>query len=332
MITFCVVAPYDSFSLFCQRVPKAAKTDPKTHSARAFQAKLGTDSSAAAPGGRSANNPGSDDESDYSGIEYEEEGGEGAAGGSGGGLSEADREVLAGMQKDIAKRVQKLMKKRQREDDDSGDDAGDSKKKPKSTEEKRSKKRKRKRISRQERAQRKRGVMYVGHLPYGFYEEEMHAFFSQFGTVTRVRVSRNKKTKKPKGYAFVEFLVSEVADTVAEAMNGYMMFSRTLVAKRLQPSEVHRNTFLGCHKPLAKATRPIDRRKGEMRKRQKPKTEEQHEKRLKKLVTGETRLRAKLKAAGVEYDFDGYAEQLEAREGVAKKKKKTAKRTKKSRK
>ena len=37
------------------------------------------------------------------------------------------------------------------------------------------------------------GVVYVGHIPHGFYEDEMRGFFSQFGTVNRLRLSRSKK-------------------------------------------------------------------------------------------------------------------------------------------
>lgn len=37
------------------------------------------------------------------------------------------------------------------------------------------------------------GVVYVGHLPHGFYEAELKGYFSQFGTVRKVRVARNKK-------------------------------------------------------------------------------------------------------------------------------------------
>ena len=37
------------------------------------------------------------------------------------------------------------------------------------------------------------GVIYVGHIPHGFYEVEMRKFFSQFGRVTRVRLARSKK-------------------------------------------------------------------------------------------------------------------------------------------
>ena len=36
-------------------------------------------------------------------------------------------------------------------------------------------------------------MIYIGHIPHGFYEEQMRGFFSQFGIVTRVRLSRSKK-------------------------------------------------------------------------------------------------------------------------------------------
>ena len=36
-------------------------------------------------------------------------------------------------------------------------------------------------------------VIWQGHIPYSFFEEQMHAYFSQFGQVTRLRLSRSKK-------------------------------------------------------------------------------------------------------------------------------------------
>lgn len=38
-----------------------------------------------------------------------------------------------------------------------------------------------------------RGCIYLGSIPRGFEEIEMKKFFSQFGTVTRIRLSRNPK-------------------------------------------------------------------------------------------------------------------------------------------
>lgn len=37
------------------------------------------------------------------------------------------------------------------------------------------------------------GVVYIGHLPHGFYEEQLRSYFSQFGTVEKIKVARNKK-------------------------------------------------------------------------------------------------------------------------------------------
>lgn len=39
-----------------------------------------------------------------------------------------------------------------------------------------------------------RGVVYLGHIPYGFFEDQMRGFFAQFGQITRLRLARNKKT------------------------------------------------------------------------------------------------------------------------------------------
>ena len=59
-------------------------------------------------------------------------------------------------------------------------------------------------------------------------------FFSQFGRVSKVRVSRNKKTGAAKHYAFLEFASPEVAAIAAEAMDGYMLFTQA------------RDTVKGC--------------------------------------------------------------------------------------
>lgn len=38
-------------------------------------------------------------------------------------------------------------------------------------------------------------MIYVGHIPYGFFETQMKAYFSQFGEVLNIRLSRNKKVR-----------------------------------------------------------------------------------------------------------------------------------------
>ena len=43
------------------------------------------------------------------------------------------------------------------------------------------------------REDEKPGAIYVGHIPHGFYEQEMRKYFSQFGTVTSVYMARSAK-------------------------------------------------------------------------------------------------------------------------------------------
>ncbi|KAL8271341.1 hypothetical protein Esti_004780 [Eimeria stiedai] len=108
-----------------------------------------------------------------------------------------------------------------------------------------------KRLSRREKRKlARRGIIYIGHLPVGFMEPQLRAFFSQFGEVTRVRLFRSRKTAHSKGYGFVEFALREVATVAAEAMNKYRMFGRTLVCSLTEPGQVSDRVFRKTHKPF----------------------------------------------------------------------------------
>lgn len=74
----------------------------------------------------------------------------------------------------------------------------------------------------------------------------MKKYFSQFGRVNRLRLSRNKKTGASKHYAFVEFASTEVADIVARTMNNYLLFGHILKCKLIPEDQVHVNLFKGA--------------------------------------------------------------------------------------
>jgi len=99
-----------------------------------------------------------------------------------------------------------------------------------------------------------RGVIYVGHIPDGFMEPQMKKFFCQFGKVTRLRISRSKKSAKSKGYAFVEFEEEGVAKIVAETMQGYLLFDKTLVCHLLPKEKQHPMLFKGCRRRMINTT------------------------------------------------------------------------------
>lgn len=147
-----------------------------------------------------------------------------------------------------------------------------------------------------------RGVIYLGHIPYGFFEQPMTKFFSQFGVVKRLRLARSKRTGNSKGYAFIEFEDDGVARIVAEAMDGYLMYERRLVCKFVPPEKVHAETFRGAgRKWHASRANIIDNARNRA-----PMTPSRRAKLAKKLIATDAKKRAKLAALGIDYSFAGY--------------------------
>lgn len=95
-------------------------------------------------------------------------------------------------------------------------------------------------------------TIYIGRLPHGFNEEELHGYFSQFGQISRLRVSRNKQTGAPKHYAFLEFQHAEVAKIVAETMSNYLLFGHLLQSRVVAEKDLHPELFKGAGRKFAK--------------------------------------------------------------------------------
>merc|ERR1712083_1099068 len=113
----------------------------------------------------------------------------------------------------------------------------------------------------------KRGVVYVGHVPRGFFEAQMRQYFNQFGNVKRLKLSRSKKTGGSKGYAFVEFSSPEVAQVVADTMNNYLMFHKLLKCEFLPEERVHVDTFKSSGRGFFKPkSQKIDRKRHNQKK------------------------------------------------------------------
>ncbi|GFS12500.1 MKI67 FHA domain-interacting nucleolar phosphoprotein-like [Elysia marginata] len=91
------------------------------------------------------------------------------------------------------------------------------------------------------------GVVYIGHIPHGFYERQIHEYFSQFGKVLQIKLSRSKKTGSSKGYAFVKFQYAAVAKTVAETCHNYLFFNKLLKCEYRPLSDIHPDTFFRYH-------------------------------------------------------------------------------------
>ncbi|KAI1815663.1 RNA-binding domain-containing protein [Poronia punctata] len=96
------------------------------------------------------------------------------------------------------------------------------------------------------------GVVYIGRIPRGFYEHQMREYFSQFGQVTKIRMSRNKATGQSKHFAFVEFAERGVAEIVAKTMDNYLLAGHILKVKMVPKSQIHEKLWVGANKRFKK--------------------------------------------------------------------------------
>lgn len=142
-------------------------------------------------------------------------------------------------------------------------------------------------------------VLYVGHIPYGFFEKQMQEFFAQFGKVMMVKCARSSKTARSKGYGWVKFESPDVAEIASKAMDGYMMHGRKLQVRVLLPTQVHKNLFRNSHRKMLPSRRP------QIHKAQvnAPVTEERLGKISLAKTSKEKKRNAKFAAFGIDYEF-----------------------------
>ncbi|KAJ0178687.1 hypothetical protein K1T71_005462 [Dendrolimus kikuchii] len=146
-----------------------------------------------------------------------------------------------------------------------------------------------------------RGLVYLSHIPHGFYEHQMTQYFKQFGVVTNARVIRSKRTGRSKGFAFVEFKEPSVAEIVAETMNNYLMGKRLIKAAYIPPEKQRRKAM---RKHWNDINNPANNLRMEMKKKFNTDKDEQGElKKARKLLSNLNKTKKKLKEIGINYDF-----------------------------
>jgi len=146
------------------------------------------------------------------------------------------------------------------------------------------------------------GVVYLSHVPHGFYEKQMRQFFEQFGTVENLRIGRSDKTGRSKGYAFVEFKYLEVAKIVAETMNNYLMFNKILKCEVLPQEKMSRAIFCGKINP--RHPPGVKKRRDAKKLHNSVKSEEAVKKCAERRTAKLDKLQQKLAGVGVNYSID----------------------------
>lgn len=165
------------------------------------------------------------------------------------------------------------------------------------------------------------GTLYVGRIPHGFYEEEMRSYFSQFGEITRLRISRNRKSGASKHYGFIEFKTKGVADIVQDTMDNYLLFNHILKVKHVPAERIHEDFWVGANKKFKTLPQTLlSRRKndGEKNERQLARIKGRAEKKRTAKVE-------QLKSLGVDYDLPVHAASIEPKSKSSLKEKRGAK-------
>ncbi|GIV28439.1 MAG: RNA-binding protein [Bacteroidia bacterium] len=79
--------------------------------------------------------------------------------------------------------------------------------------------------------------IFVSNISFKVRENALRELFSQYGTVERVKIVKDRETQRSKGYGFVEMPNDEEALKAIEALNGYVHFERPLIVSQARGRE-----------------------------------------------------------------------------------------------
>ncbi|KAL3837165.1 hypothetical protein ACJMK2_022542 [Sinanodonta woodiana] len=145
----------------------------------------------------------------------------------------------------------------------------------------------------------KPGIVRLSHIPWGFFEHDIKDYFKQFGTVSRVRLSRSKRTGNCRGYAYIEFASEDVARIAAETMNNYLMFGKLLKCRFMD--RVHPKLMKGANRKFRKPMTHIQ----DAKRHNQIKTEIQQARGVRRFLGAYKKKMNKLVSLGINYELDG---------------------------
>lgn len=79
--------------------------------------------------------------------------------------------------------------------------------------------------------------IYVGNLPYNIAESALKDLFSQFGTVTSVKVIMDAETGRSKGFGFVEMENNNEGQQAVQDLNGHELQGRMIKVSEARPKK-----------------------------------------------------------------------------------------------
>ncbi len=79
--------------------------------------------------------------------------------------------------------------------------------------------------------------IYVGNLSYEVSQEDLGEVFSEYGSVQRIYIPKDRETGRVRGFAFVEMQDESDEDKAIEALNGTTWMDRELKVNKAKPRE-----------------------------------------------------------------------------------------------
>ena len=89
--------------------------------------------------------------------------------------------------------------------------------------------------------------IYVGNLSFEITEEDLKEVFSEYGTVKKIHIPKDRETGRKRGFAFVEMESEADENKAIQALDGAEWMERELKVNKARPRE-DRNSFGGSRR------------------------------------------------------------------------------------
>lgn len=83
--------------------------------------------------------------------------------------------------------------------------------------------------------------IYVGNLAWKTRNQDLKDLFENFGIVERAFIVRDKKTKRSRGFGFVEMAKEEDARAAIDNLDNTVFLERTIVVNEAKPRTTEEN-------------------------------------------------------------------------------------------
>lgn len=77
--------------------------------------------------------------------------------------------------------------------------------------------------------------IYVGNLAWKTSSNDLKELFENFGEVEKAFIVRDKRTRRSRGFGFVEMTSEEQAQAAIENLNNTVFLERTIIVNQAKP-------------------------------------------------------------------------------------------------